>query len=325
VVQRIEHLPGVQSAAVVAAGLPLERGGNMPVEIQGKATPNAYGFRMVTQEYFRTMGIPLKLGRFIDSSDNQRGAAVAVVTESFARQIFPHDNVLGQHLRVGHDDDAREIVGVVGDVKSYLDQPAEATVFIPMAQAPYGMMKIFESWFATSIVVRTAIDPLALSRSIQEELHAVDPSVASGHVRTMEQVRSTAVAMRQFNMTLLLLFAVLAAALAALGIYGVMAYNVKQRTREIGVRMAFGAQRSDVLGMIYREALLLAGVGIVIGAAGAFALNRLLASYLYEVKPGDPVAFLATVILLGAVTMLASAIPARRATKIDPMVALRYE
>jgi putative ABC transport system permease protein len=131
--------------------------------------------------------------------------------------------------------------------------------------------------------------------------------------------------MRQFNMTLLLLFAVLAAALAALGIYGVMAYNVKQRTREIGLRMAFGAQRSDVLGMIYHDALLLAAVGIVIGTAGAFALNRLLASYLYEVKPGDPVAFLTTVVLLGAVTMLASAIPARRATKIDPMVALRYE
>ena len=325
VVQRIEHLPGVQSAAVAAAGLPLERGGNMPVEIQGRATPDAYGFRMVTPEYFRTMGIPLKAGRFIDSSDNQHGAAVAVVSESFARQIFSTGNALGQHLRVGHDDDAREIVGVVGDVKSSLDQPAEPTVFIPLGQAPYGMMKIFESWFATSIVVRTAIDPLALSRSVQEALHAADPSVAFGHVRTMEQVRSTAVAMRQFNMTLLALFAALAAALAALGIYGVMAYNVKQRTREIGVRMAFGAQRSHVLGMIYREALLLAGIGIAMGTAGALALNRLLESYLYEVKPGDPVAFLATVVLLGAVTMLASAIPARRATKIDPMVALRYE
>jgi putative ABC transport system permease protein len=325
VVQRIERLPGVQSAAVAAAGLPLERGGNMSVEVPGRATPDAYGFRMVTSGFFRTMSIPLKAGRFIDPSDGEHGAAVAVVSESFARRIFQSENVLGQHLRVGDSDSEREIVGVVGDVKSYLDQPAEPTVFIPVAQAPFEMMKIFESWFATSIGVRTAIDPLTLSQSVQEQLHAVDPSVASGRVRTMEQVRSAAVALRQFNMTLLALFAALAAALAALGIYGVMAYNVRQRTREIGLRMAFGAQRSHVLGMIYREALLLAGAGVAIGTAGARALNRLLESYLYEVKPGDPVAFVATVVLLAAVTMVASTIPARRATRIDPMEALRYE
>src|SRR5580704_13943197 len=325
VLQRIQHLPGVQSAAVIAAGLPLERGGNMPVEIPGRATPDGYGFRMVTPEYFRTMGIPLKAGRFIDVGDNPHGGAVAVVSESLAKRLFPNQNVLGEHLRVGQDDSDREIVGVVGDVKSYLDQPAEPTVFIPVAQAPYGMMKIFESWFATSILVRTAIDPLALSHSVQEQLRAADPSVASGHIRTMEQVRSTAVAMRQFNMTLLALFAALASALAALGIYGVMAYNVRQRTHEIGVRVAFGAQRSHILGMIYREALLLASIGIAIGTACALALTRLLESYLYEVKARDPVAFVGTVLVLGAVAMLACVIPARRAVKVDPMVALRYE
>lgn len=325
VLRRIQHLPGVESAAVVGAGLPLERGGNMPVEIPGKVTPDAYGFRMVTPGYFRTMSIRLKVGRFIDTRDNQHGAAVAVVSESFARRLFPNENVLGAHLRVGQDDSQREIVGVVGDVKSYLDQPAEPTVFIPMDQAPYGMIKIFESWFATSIVVRTAIDPLAVSRSLQEQQRATDPSVASGHTRTMEEVRSTAVAMRQFDMTLMALFASLAAALAALGIYGVMAYNVRQRTHEIGVRMAFGAQRSHVLGMVYREALLLASMGITVGAASALALTRLLESYLYEVKPRDPVAFVATALLLGAVAMLACYVPARRAASVDPMVALRYE
>ena len=324
VVQGIQRLPGVQSAAVVAAGLPLERGGNMPVEIPGKEAPNAYGFRMVTQEYFRTMLIPLKVGRFFDARDNQRGAAVTVVSESFARQLFRNENVLGQHLRVGRDDIPREIVGVVGDVRSYLDQPAEPTVFIPIAQAPYGMMKIFENWFATSIVVRTANNPLLLARSVQEQLRT-DPSVASGHVRTMEQVRSASIAARQFNMVLMGLFAILAAILAAIGIYGVMAYNVRQRTHEIGVRMAFGAERRHVLGMICREGMLLTAVGIMIGTVGALALTRLLGSYLYEVKPRDPVAFIATALVLAGVAMLACAIPARRATKVDPMVALRYE
>jgi len=324
VLQRIQRLPGVQSAAVVAAGLPLERGGNMPLEVPGKDTPNAYGFRMVTPDYFRTLRVPLNLGRFLDASDNQHGAAVAVVTESLARQIFPHENILGQRLRIG-DDSSREIVGVVGDVKSYLDQPAEPTVFIPIAQVPYGMMEIFENWFATSIVVRTAMNPLAVAHSVQETLRTADPSVATGHVRTMEQVRSASLAGRQFNMVLMGLFAFLAAALATIGIYGVMAYNVRQRTHEIGVRMALGAERRHVLGMICREGLLLTSAGIVIGTGGALALTSLLRSYLYDVKPRDPVVFTTTTLVLAGIAMLACAIPACSATKVDPMVALRYE
>jgi putative ABC transport system permease protein len=324
VTQRLQQLPGVQSAAVIGAGLPLEGGGNLPVEIPGKPW-HSCDFRMVTPEYFRTIGIPVKLGRVFEPSDNQHGAAVAVVSESFARLLFPNENVLGKRLKAEQSDSLREIVGVVGDVKSYLDQPAEPTVFIPIAQSPYGIAKIFEGWFATSVVLRTAIDPAQVSRSLQVQLHAIDPSVATGDIRTMQQVRSAAVATRQFNMALLGVFAGLAALLAAGGIYGVIAYNLKQKTHEIGVRMALGAQRRHVLGMIYREAVYLAATGIGLGSVGALALARLIQGYLYGVKPTDPAAFVGSAVLLGGVAMLACGIPALRATRVDPLVALRYE
>jgi predicted permease len=325
VVQRIERLPGVQSAAVVAAGLPLERGGNVGVGVAGTEIQNAYDFRMITPGYFRTMGIPLKQGRLLEAADNEHGAPVVVVSESLAQRLFPNKSAIGERIIDGGSDSPREIVGVVGDVRSYLDRPAQPAVFVPFAQTPFATMKLFESWLATRIVVRTAADPLMFSRSLQAQLHAADPAVAMGRIRTMEEVRSAAVATRQFNMTLLVLLAALAAALAAIGIYGVMAYTVRQRTHEIGVRMALGAQRAEILGMIYREGLLLAICGIAIGTACALGLTRLLQSYLYEVTPRDPVAFIATGAVLGLVAILACTLPALRATKVDPVVALRYE
>jgi len=325
VVQRAQRLPGVRSAAVVAAGLPLERGGNVGVGVAGREMQDAYGFRIVTAGYFDVMSIPLKRGRVFDDRDNQRGAPVAIVNESLAQRLFPNKNAVGERIVDGGSDNPREIVGVVGDVRSYLDRPAEPTVFEPFAQTPFGTMKLFESWYATRIVVRTAVDPLSVSRVLQAEVHAADPSVALGRIRTMEEVRSAAVATRQFNMTLLALFAGLAAALAAIGIYGVMAFTVRQRTHEIGVRMALGAQRGQILKLIYREGLLLAGCGIAIGTACALALTRLLESYLYEVKARDPLVFGATGLALGLVAILACGVPALRATKVDPMVALRYE
>ena len=325
VLQRIQGLPGVRSTAVVAAGLPLERGGNMPVKVNGVSTWQSFDFRMITPGYFKTLDSALKSGRVFTSSDNSHAQPVAIISESLARKLFPRENALGRRLSVGEGDAPREIVGVVGDVRSYLDRPPEPAVFIPVAQSPYELMKIFESWFGTRIVVRSAVRPEALGHAVEEQIHDADPSVATGHIRTMEQVRSSSVAARRFNMLLMGSFGVLAALLAAIGIYGVVAYTVNQRTREIAVRITFGAGLADVLRLVYSDMLLLATVGIAAGTASALALTRLLESYLYEIKSRDPLTFVITVSLLAAVAIVACAVPALRAAKVDPMVALRYE
>jgi predicted permease len=321
--QRIESLPGVQSASAITAGLPLRRGANFGLSVAGKQVPHTFGIRVVMPDYVRTMGVPLVLGRRLTAADNDKSSFVAVISQEAARLLFPGQNPIGQRFQFARLD--WQVVGVVGDVKSYLDKPADASVYIPLAQTPYPVLNLVSIWFPEYIVVRTSADPLALSHSVEQQLQAIDPLVGIGHVRTMEQVRSGAVAMRQFNMTLLSVFGGLALLLAAIGIYGVIAYSVAQRTHEIGVRMALGAKHRDVLRLVLTEGMVLAGLGIILGIAGALALTRLLEAYLYGVNPTDPIAFTATALLLAGVAMLACGIPARRATRVDPMVALRYE
>jgi putative ABC transport system permease protein len=323
-VRRIKGLPGVQSAAVVADGLPLQRGLNMNAAARsGQVRPVSIGLRSIQADYFATLGVPLILGRAFVPGDNELAPRVAIISETTARVLFPGRNPIGELLQTAGSD--WQVVGVSGDVKSYLDQPVQPTVYVPLAQMSFPAMQAFASWFATNIVVRTSADPLALSHSAEQQLQAMDPSVALGQIRTMDQVRSAAVAMRQFNMTLLTVFAGLALLLAAIGIYGVIAYSVAQRTHEIGLRVALGAGRGDVIGLVLGQGMLLAGLGIGIGIAGALALTRLLEAYLYQVNPTDPIAFAATTLLLAGVAMLACGIPARRATRVDPMVALRNE
>jgi putative ABC transport system permease protein len=321
--QRIEALPGVQSAAVVADGLPLQRGLNMGVAVRGKQDLPTFGLRSIQADYFTTLGVPLILGREFTPADNEHSPHVAVISESAARALFPGRNPRGELLHTAGSD--WQVVGVSGDVKSYLDRPAQPTIYVPLAQMSFSAMREFASWFATDILVRTSADPLALSHLIEQQLQAIDPSIGIGHIRSMEQVRSSAVAMRQFNMTLLSVFAGLALLLAAIGIYGVIAYSITQRKHEIGVRMALGAKRSDILRLVLTQGMVLAGLGIAFGIVGALALTRLLEGYLYRVNPTDPMAFAATALLLAAVAMLACGIPARRAMRADPMVALRYE
>ncbi len=321
--QRIKSLPGVQSASAITAGLPLRRGANFGLSVAGKQVPHAFGLRMVMSDYFRTMGVPLVLGRLLTASDAEKSPPVAVISQEAARLLFPGQTPIGQRFQFAELD--WQVIGVVGDVKSYLDKPAEASVYIPLGQTPYPVLKLVSIWFPEYIVARTSTDPLALSHRIEQQLQAIDPSIGLGHIRTMEQVRSAAVAMRQFNMTLLSVFAALALILAAIGIYGVIAYGVTQRTHEIGVRIALGAERGDVMRLLLWQGLVLAGFGIGMGIAGALALTRFLESYLYRVQPTDPIALGSTALLLGAVAMLASYIPARRATKVDPLIALRHE
>jgi putative ABC transport system permease protein len=324
VVQRIETLPGVDAAAIVAAGLPLEFGGNV-----GARLPNArdhwysIDYREITPGFFRAMGIPLRQGRVFSDSDSETASKVVIVNDALARELFPGRNPLGEHILL--ESDSCEIVGVVGDVKSNLDEPAPPTTFLPAAQASYNTSKLFEGWFPRTVIVRSGMDPLSLSRSVRATIAAVDPVIPTGSMRSMDQVLSKSLALRSFMMFLLSLFAALALTLASVGIYGVISYAVSQRTREIGVRMALGAHPADVLRLILGEGLKLVFAGVVLGVIGALAMTRFLTTMIYGVSASDPLIFLFVVTLLVAVSVAACYVPARRAMRVDPIIALRYE
>ncbi|HET7215772.1 MAG TPA: ABC transporter permease [Terriglobia bacterium] len=320
--RRIRTIPGVQSAAVVAAGLPLERGGNDYVHIAGQKDAEGFSadYREITPAYFRTLGIPLLQGRSFTMADSADTQKVIIVNAAFAREHLHGRDPIGEHLRSGE-----EIVGVVGDVKSHLDEPAPPTFFVPMAQVNYQSDQLFQGWFPTSVLVRTGQNPMALTREVETNLRKADPHLPIGQVRTMEEVLSQSIAFRRFLMTLITAFGGFSLLLAAVGLYGVISYSMSRRTHEIGIRMALGAVRGDVLKMVIGQGLKLVLIGVVIGVAEALALTRFLSSLLYGVKPSDPLTFIAVSLILIAVALLACYIPARRAAKVDPMVALRYE
>jgi putative ABC transport system permease protein len=326
--QRVQSVPGVEAAAVVAAGLPLERGGNNGVQIAGSKESDWSNadYREITPGYFQAMGIALKQGRLLSDADSDSANRVVIINEAFARKHLPGLNPIGQHLYLNYlSKTLCEVVGVVGDVKSYLDQPSEPTTYVPASQASYGTSALFEGWFPRTVVARASVDPLGLSRAVREAVANVDPSVPTGKFRSMEQVLSHSLALRAFMRLLLSVFAGLALILASVGIYGVISYAVSQRTREIGVRMTLGARPADVLRLILAEGLRLVAVGVALGIAAALALTKLLASLLYGVSATDPAIFLSVTILLVGVSLVACYIPARRAMRVDPMVALRYE
>jgi len=324
-VNHIEAIPGVKSAAVVAAGLPLERGGNLNpgVRVRGHLEFPSVDYREVTPGYFRTLGVPLLAGRFLTSADSPTSSKVAIINAAFARQYFPGQDAVGQHLVLDHAD--LEIVGVTGDVRSSLNEPAPPTFFIPTAQASYDTDRLFQGWFPVSVLVRTAVQALTLSRAVENTVRDADPSIPVGHVRSMEEVLSISLALERFLMTLMSAFAGLGLLLAVVGIYGVLSYSLAQRRRELGVRMALGAASHDVLRMVLWEGAILGVIGMAAGLAAALGLTRLITSVLYGVRPTDPPTFAVVSLVLAGAVLLASYIPARRATKVDPMVALRYE
>lgn len=326
VVQEVERLPGVQAAGVVAAGLPLERGGNTGVKIPGRDPQNAYtsaDFRIITPGYFGTLNIPLLQGRLFGDGDTEQSTPVVIISARFAERVFPDDDPIGR--TVGIRDQDRLIVGVVGDVKSFMDRAAPPTVFMPAAQTPFEMLRVFEGWFPTSVVVRTEGDPLPAARSVQQAIQGVDTQISLGAIRPMEEVFSTSIAFQRFNMLLISLFAGLAAVLATLGIYGVISFMVGQRIPEIGLRMALGARPNDVLRMIIGQGLRLTAFGVVIGVAAAFGLTRLLAGLLFGVGTVDPAIFIGITAGMTVVALLATVIPARRAVRVDPLIALRND
>jgi predicted permease len=322
---QLEATPGVRAAAVVEAGIPLVRGGNMGVAVDGIELQQTTNYRTVTPTYFATLGIPVLRGRVFAASDVESSEPVAIVSESFARRFMKGDG-LGGMIRVGGPRAAsRRVVGIVGDVRQFVGFPALPTYYLASAQTDAGLTRGFSSWFPITIVARTNGDAAAMKPLVIRGIRAVDAQVPMGQVQTMDEILSGSLVMQRFEMLLLGVFAGLAVVLAAVGIYGVMSNLVAQRTHEIGVRMALGAVPREVLGLVLGRGMLLAGAGALIGLVGALGLTRLLTSQLYGFRPNDPLTMGAVTALLLTVAFLACVIPARRATRVDPLVALRSE
>jgi putative ABC transport system permease protein len=328
----VDRLPGVVSAGVTSGGMPLETGGNFPVKIEGVPEIQSADIRAVDSGYFAALGAPLVAGRTFNASDASGAAPVAIINRQFARQYFGNRNPLGEHIVIGATipdkafvDPPREILGVVGDVKSELSLPAEPTMFVPDAQSSYATMELFGTIFPVALLVRTTGDPLRQTEPVRGVLASLDSSIPVGRVRTMDQVRAASIGLERFMLALMAIFAALALLLSALGIYGVLSYTFAQRTPEIGLRMALGARPADVLRMVLGYAGRLIALGLTLGAVGVFALTRFVASLLYGVRATDPVSFAATAGLLALVAFAACAVPAWRAMRVEPIVALRYE
>jgi predicted permease len=336
VVRRLEAVPGVQSAAAMIA-LPVEAGIDLPFAIVGKPpTRGEYNgdeqWRSVSPHYFSVFRIPLLRGRAFTESDAGTSARVVIINDAMAKKYWPKEDPLGQVLVIGKglgpqfEEPPRQIVGIVGNVRENgLGNAGVGVMYIPQTQMTEGLTALANSVIPLSWAVRTAADPASMRASIGRELHAVDGQMTISRERTMDQVLASAVARQNFNMILLSIFAGAALVLAAIGIYGLMSYSVEQRTQEIGIRMALGADRATMLKSVLQEGMTLAAIGVVIGVALAYGLTRLMASLLFGIKASDPLAFVAVAGVLTFVALAAAFIPARRATNIDPAIALRYE
>ena len=326
---RISELPGVTRTAL-ATGLPMSGGGaTIHFNIAGRPPkgPEEYklaGYRAVTPEYFETLAIPLRRGRSLSPRDRQSAPLVAVINESMARQFFADVDPVGQRFAIGSEPDAEsqfaEIVGVVGDVAQSFEAGARAEYYLSYAQYPH---PVFAGMYRNvSLVVRSDKEPAALGSSARAALHELDPDQPLVNVRTMEAAISNSVAQPRLQMLLLVIFAGVAAALAVVGVYGVMAYTVSQRTQEIGVRVALGASQSDVVRMVVGQGARLAAAGITLGLVGAAAATRTMQSLLFETSGLDPLTFVAAPLMLGAAALFASYLPARRAASVAPIVAI---
>jgi predicted permease len=325
-IRKVQTLPGVQSVAV-ASNLPLTyNGDSMPIGVEGRPDPPPDQspdviLRVVSPGYFATMGIPIVAGRDISEKDTADAVRVVVISEKTARYFWPGQDPIGKRLKPGSttsDSPWREVIGIVKDVRQN-DFVAEPKMQMYMAHEQVG------SFAANAVVVRTQVDPLSLGTSVRKIVWEIDKDQPVSDIRSMEEIVSRAVARQRFSTMLLGIFATLALVLAAVGIYGVMSYSIAQRTREIGIRMALGAQRSDVLKMVVGQGLKLVVIGVAIGLAAAFVLTRVMATLLFGVSATDPLTFVIISMVLLGVALVASYIPALRATRVDPMVALHYQ
>jgi putative ABC transport system permease protein len=324
---QIRALPGVESASMIVP-LPLS-GSNMVTSFDSEEHPLPEGqrpgapVRIIATDYFKTMGIPLRKGRAFDQTDQSNSTPVVIVNERFASKFFPGQNVLGKRIKPGFSADdsgekMREIIGVVGNVKHLsLKNEDSPEMYLPETQIPFNIM---------SLVVRSNVaNPSALTNSLRKELAALDATIPLTSVRVFDEYISRSLARPRFNALLLSIFAGTALVLTAIGIYGVLAYSVSQRTNEIGIRIALGAGKTSIFRLVVGQAMTIVAISLAIGLMGAFAVTRLLNSLLFGVGASDPGTFIGIVLLVSAVAFVAAWLPARRATRVDPIIALRTE
>jgi putative ABC transport system permease protein len=327
--EQIAALPGVQAVGGVSSLPVTGKGSAIHFNIQGRPPKSSgeyvtAGYRVASAGYLKALGAPLMAGRWIEDRDGDGAPTVVVVNASFVRTYFPNESPIGKYMQVGAVPDAdvpwMRIVGIVGDVKQSLGTDSSTEMYVPYRQAdkvlPVG---------ALSIVVRTAADPLAQANPIRVLVHGIDPMQPITGVRTMDENVSRSMTEPRFRTVLLIIFAGIALVLASVGIFGVMAYSVAQRTRELGLRMALGASRQAVLLMVLGQGLRLTLVGVGIGLAGTFALTRYVASMLFNVPTYDPLTLAGVTLALIVISLSACYLPARRATMVDPIEALREQ
>ncbi len=319
---RLGALPGVQSVGLTQS-LPLLSEWVLGFKIEGRpevlpADMPSTNYYSVSPEYFRAMGIRLIRGRTFNPHDDAHAPRVAVINETLARQFFPNEDPIGKRILVTQGPDAwRQIVGIVADIKQYgVDKETSSQAYEPFAQAPFRSL---------NIVLRTTGSPAALAGALRPAVYAIDKDQPVGTIQPLEEILGETIAKQRFAMLLLIVFSAVALVTAAVGIYGVMAYSVVQRTGEFGIRMALGAQRSDVLRLVLSQAGKLVGIGLLLGLGATFLTSRVMGSMLFQTNAHDPVTFALTTLLLTAVALLACFLPARRATRVNPIEALRTE
>jgi putative ABC transport system permease protein len=282
------------------------------------------GYRAATPNYLSTLGVPLLRGRLLRDADRQGAPKVVVINESMAHQYFLDRDALGQRIQLGTvpspDFPTMEVVGIVGDMKQSFESGSNAEMFVPYAQFPDEMLA--GMYLNTALIVRTAGNPLDAVRSVRAAILEIDPGQPLVNVRTMEAAMAGTVAQPRFQMTLIMIFASIAVALAAVGVYGIMAYTVSQRTPEIGVRMAVGASPNQVIAMVVWQGARLAIMGVVLGLIAAALAAGALQTWLFDIKGLDPLTFVVAPLVLGLAALLASYIPARRAARISPLAAM---
>jgi putative ABC transport system permease protein len=323
-VERVSSLPGVESAGTIDALPFTSDGSTQPVAIEGRpavefAMQPEVAVRTISPGYLRALRIPLLAGRDFSETDTLESPGAIVISESTAREFWPNENPIGKRLTLSfYPEKVREVIGVAGDVKfrGPDSRKSLATVYVPLAQITF---------WNQAMVVRTARDPASSASAMAAAVHQQDPDQPLSDVRTMDDILADSLSQQRFSMLLLASFAGLALVLAAVGIYSVLAYAVRQRQREIGIRLALGAQLNDVLRMVVAEGMRPALIGVALGLAGAFVLKRTISSLIFGVSESDPLTFLCVSVLLAMVALVASIIPAYRATKVDPMRALREE
>lgn len=334
--ERLHNVPGVSTAAA-ACCLPLQGGFGLPFDIVGRPKGNdpnsgGAGYLPISWSYFDAFKVPIVRGRSFTEHDDGSAPGVVIINEAMAKKFWPNGDPLNDRLLIGANmgpvfvEPARQIVGVAGDMRGNgLDRNPAPTMYIPIAQMPDKVTALNSRITPLWWIVRSPQEPHALAKPISVALRESSGGLPVAHIRSMDEIVVTTTSRQRFNMLLLTIFGASALLVAAIGIYGLMAYSVQQRTQELGIRMALGAQTSAIRNMVVRQGMLLAGIGIVIGIAGALWLTHFLATFLFDVKALDPIAFIITLLLLAAVAFLAVWFPARRATKVSPMAALRFE